>query len=86
MSLNEVSAEKLAEIFHHYHQALGPDFGCTVEAKCGSWQEVSKPERSRMVAAARLTLVGTGHAANSRRKSKPVFCPGWRGRMGLLAS
>ena len=57
MSLNEVSAERLAEIFHHYHQALGPDFGCTSEGKRGSWQEVSQPERSRMVAAARLTLL-----------------------------
>src|SRR5438132_7260583 len=28
MSIQEVSAEQLAELFHHYHQALGPDFGC----------------------------------------------------------
>ena len=27
MSIQEVSAEQLAELFHHYHQALAPDFG-----------------------------------------------------------
>jgi len=28
MSIEEVSAEKRAELFHHYHQALAPDFAC----------------------------------------------------------
>jgi hypothetical protein len=27
MSIQEVSAEQLAQLFHHYHQALAPDFG-----------------------------------------------------------
>jgi hypothetical protein len=54
MSWNEVSAEKLAEIFHHYHQALHLDFGATGEVNRGPGPEVAQPERSRMVAAARL--------------------------------
>src|SRR5712691_1716648 len=28
MSIQEVSAEQLAELLHHYHQALGPDSSC----------------------------------------------------------
>jgi hypothetical protein len=32
MSIQEVSAEELAELFHHYHQALGPDFGCATKS------------------------------------------------------
>ena len=28
MSIQEVSAEQFAELFHHYLHALGPDFGC----------------------------------------------------------
>ena len=26
MSIQEVAPEQLAELFHHYHQALAPDF------------------------------------------------------------
>jgi hypothetical protein len=73
MSLNEVSAEKLAELFHHYHQALGPDFGCTGEARLGSWQEVSLPERSRMVAAARLTLLELDTAPTRDERATRYF-------------
>jgi len=57
MSFQDVSAEQLAELFHHYHQALGPDFGCAGKPIRASWQEVPQQEKSRMVAAARLTLL-----------------------------
>lgn len=57
MSFQDVSAEQLAELFHHYHQALGSDFGCASKPIRASWQEVPQREKSRMVAAARLTLL-----------------------------
>jgi len=57
MSFLDVSAEQLAELFHHYHQALGPDFGCAGKPIADSWKEVSQQEKGRMVAAARLTLL-----------------------------
>jgi hypothetical protein len=58
MSFQDVSPEQLAELFHHYHQALGPDFGCAGGRPISaSWNEVPKQEKSRMVAAARLTLL-----------------------------
>jgi hypothetical protein len=73
MSIQEVSAEQLAELFHHYHQALGPDFGCTTQATPESWDEISQLEKNRMVAAARLAIsevaatTKTKEAEDSRR-------------------
>jgi hypothetical protein len=57
MSIQEVSPEQLAELFHHYHQALGPDFGCTTQSVPEAWEQVSTQERNRMVAAARLAIL-----------------------------
>jgi hypothetical protein len=57
MSIQEVSAEQLAKLFHHYHHALGPDFGCTSNTTPESWEQVSQPEKNRMVAAARLAIL-----------------------------
>ena len=80
MSFQEVSAEQLAELFHHYHQALGPDFECAGKPSRATWQEVSQQEKSRMVAAARLTLLelDSTHAgpANSKREHfRRYFAP-----------
>jgi hypothetical protein len=57
MSIQEVSAEQLAELFHHYHQALdsGPD--CASKPTAEEWEQVSQPEKDRLIAAARLTLL-----------------------------
>jgi hypothetical protein len=56
MSIQEVSAEKLAELFHHYHQALAPDFGCATDSGL-RWDEVPPHEKNRVIAAARLALL-----------------------------
>jgi hypothetical protein len=37
MSIQEVSAEQLAELFRHYHQALGPDFGSSSKPNAEAW-------------------------------------------------
>lgn len=70
MSIQEVSAEQLAELFHHYHQALAPDFGAA-NRDSESWNEVPQQEKSRMVAAARLALLelhaSVDHNLESRR-------------------
>jgi len=55
MWVNEVAPERLAELFHHYHQALMPEIGGKGE-KSGTWTEVPQQEKSRLVAAARLAL------------------------------
>lgn len=57
MSIQEVTPEQLAELFHHYHQALAPDFGCTSSSNTEAWERVPLQERNRLVAAARLALL-----------------------------
>jgi hypothetical protein len=57
MSIREVSAEQLAELFHHYHEALGLDFDCQTDQGRESSKAVPQQERNTMVAAARLVLL-----------------------------
>jgi len=57
MSTQELSPELLAKAFFHYHEALGPDFGCSSNPLPNSWDAVSQRERARIVAAARLALL-----------------------------
>src|ERR1700716_181467 len=87
MSIQEVSAEQLAKLFHHYHHALGPDFGCTTNSTPESWEQVSQPEKNRMVAAARLAIFDIGSGFDSKRTRRPeaLFCKAGGGRVGLLA-
>ncbi|HMD16848.1 MAG TPA: hypothetical protein VKH18_09285 [Terriglobales bacterium] len=73
MSIQEVSAEQLAELFHHYHQALAPDFGCTPQSTPESWDEISQPEKSRMVAAARLAILEVASTTKDREESRRYF-------------
>ena len=87
MSFQDVSAEQLAELFHHYHQALGPDFGSAGKPIPATWQEVSQQERSRMVAAARLTLLelDSTHAGSTDRRHedfRKYFAPAGEAEWG----
>lgn len=71
MSIQEVPAEQLAELFHHYHQALAPDFGRANESAPESWDQVSQPEKNRLVAATRLAILevaSTAVEAEDRRR------------------
>ena len=56
MSLQAVSPEQLAELFHHYHQALAPDFGRNSGANDENWQHISEQEKNRLITAAHLVL------------------------------
>jgi hypothetical protein len=69
MSMQELSAEQLAELFHHYHRALAPDFGSASNSVPGSWDEVSQPEKTRMVAAARLAILEVASRTRGRKDS-----------------
>jgi hypothetical protein len=57
MWINEVAPERLAEIFHHYQQALTPEPSGKATRESGAWKEVPQKEKSRLVAAARLALL-----------------------------
>jgi hypothetical protein len=73
MSIQEVSAEQLAELFHHYHQALGPDFGGASTPNAEAWKQMPQPERSRLVAAARLALLELTSTDSEREDSRRYF-------------
>jgi len=86
MSFQDVSAEHLAELFHHYNQALGQDFGGAGKPIRASWQEVPQQEKSRMVAAARLTLLelDSTHigSTNGRENARKYFAPAGEAEWG----
>jgi len=73
MSMQELSPELLAKAFFHYHEALGPDFGCSNEPHPNSWNEVSEQERARMVAAARLALLEISSELNHKDDRSQYF-------------
>jgi hypothetical protein len=58
MSIEEVSAERFAQLFHHYHQVLGDDTGNAARARtCDAWANVPPSEKNRLIAACRLALL-----------------------------
>ena len=70
VSIQDVSPEQLAELLHHYQQALAPDFGCPPQPGSEAWEEMPQPEKSRLIAAARLAvleLAADGGEGNSKR-------------------
>ena len=77
MSIQEVSPEVLAELFHHYHQVLAPEFGDSSNASNETWQFIPEQEKKRLITAARLAL--TELAAEGREqedKSRYFAKPG----------
>jgi len=61
-TIQDVNAEQLARIFHHYHEALAQDNETHATHSpegegASSWDRTPQNERRLMVAAARLTLL-----------------------------
>ncbi len=55
-TIQDISAEQLAKVFHHYREALA--HGCNGHgAEKSSWERASEQERKLMVAAARLAIL-----------------------------
>ncbi len=73
-AIQEVSAEQLARIFHHYRDALAHD--CTgrreESAKC-SWDRTPAEERKLLVAAARLALLELATAEPEQKSGRKYF-------------
>jgi hypothetical protein len=57
LTIQDVSAEQLAKLFHHYREALDHDCSGHGKAEESSWDRATQSERKAMVAAARLTLL-----------------------------
>jgi hypothetical protein len=73
MSIQEVSAEQLAELLHHYHQAIGPDFGCASQPNAAAWEQVPQQEKNRLVAASHLALLELASTPTEREDSRRYF-------------
>lgn len=73
MWTHDVAPERLAEIFHHYHQALSPEVSGKGSDGHSSWKEVSPQVKSRLVAAARLALLELESITSERAKTRQYF-------------
>jgi hypothetical protein len=70
-TIQDVSAEQLAKLFHHYQEALAHDSDRHESGEeSSSWDRTPQNERKLMVAAARLALLelATTPAEPSSRK------------------
>lgn len=57
-TIQDVSAEQLAKLFHDYRKALSHDgAGHRINEESSSWDRTPPSERKLLVAAARLTLL-----------------------------
>jgi hypothetical protein len=57
-SIQNVSPEELAKLFHHYQEALAGDFNCEPDSgSTPSWEQTPQNERKLRIAAARLALL-----------------------------
>jgi hypothetical protein len=73
-SLQNVSAEDLARLFHHYHEALEHDFhGHTIPEVAVTWEQAPQNERQLMIAAARLTLLELSATSEGERADRKYF-------------
>lgn len=73
MWIDEVAPERLAELFHHYHQALMPEISGKGSEGSSAWREVPAQEKNRMVAAARLALLELESPTNNKSNSRKYF-------------
>jgi hypothetical protein len=73
MSIQELSAEQLAELFHHYDRALGSDFDCETDQDRESWKDLPVQDKSRMVDAARLAMLELDSQEEKRKNSRRYF-------------
>jgi hypothetical protein len=71
-SIQNVSAEKLAKLLHHYRGALAHDFAAEEEAS-SSWDRTPQNERKLMVAAARLALLELATAPAQPNTDRKYF-------------
>ncbi len=84
-SIEDVSAEQLARLLHHYHHALPSappvEDGCEGD---NSWEEVPTQEKQRLVAAARLALFELASSDSHSKESRRYFAKPGQAEMGVL--
>lgn len=75
-TIHDVSAEELAELFHHYREALAKGFHCNCkgsEEASSSWDRTCQQERKLMVAAARLALLELAATSSPNDPARKYF-------------
>jgi hypothetical protein len=73
-SIQKVSAEELAKVFHHYQEALAHDFhGHASRQADVSWEQAPQDERKLMIAAARLTLLELAATSEAEPENRQYF-------------
>lgn len=73
-SIQDVSAEQLAKVFHHYREALSHDYKCvTDEDKASCWDRTPSNEKDLLLTAARLTLEELGATSSPDHPSRKYF-------------
>ena len=81
-SIHNVSAEDLAKLFHHYHEALAHDFHGHASRQADlCWEQAPQDERKLMIAAARLTLLELA-ATSERAQTIVSILPSLARRIG----
>ena len=71
-TIQEVNAEQLARLFHHYKEALAHDCALSREQD-STWDRTPQSERKLMVAAARLALLELSTTPEPRPPSRKYF-------------
>lgn len=72
-TLQEVNAEQLARLFHHYKEALAHDYAPESHPNSATWDRTPHSERKLMVAAARLTLLELFTTPEPRKSNRKYF-------------
>jgi hypothetical protein len=74
-SIQSVSAEELARLFHHYQEALAHDFDCRAreDETASSWDQTPQNERKLLVAAARLALLELAATSEPESENRRYF-------------
>jgi hypothetical protein len=76
-TIQNVSAEQLAKLFHHYREALAHSSNNHgIKEESASWDRASQNERRLMVAAARLALIELATPPDPAPRRKYYANPG----------
>ncbi|MFZ0481613.1 MAG: hypothetical protein WAL71_20910 [Terriglobales bacterium] len=77
MQLQEVNAERFAQLFHQYQQALADDFAPpSGDHTKAPWAEVPPAEKRLMIAAARFALLEVELVPSEREGRRYYAKPG----------
>lgn len=72
-TLQDINAEELARLFHHYHEALTRECGSDSNDASDSWDLAPQSERKLMVTAARLALMELAAAEESPHPTRKYY-------------